>query len=54
LENENLTDKFQVIKVPFHLEAQSKRKLFLIKNKHIEESKEMKKVSKILRRICCQ
>ena len=53
LENELRTEKLQIIKVPFHQEAQSKRKLFLVKNKTNDESKEMKKVTKILRRICC-
>lgn len=53
LENELRSEKFQIVKVPFHTEAQSKRKMFLVKNKNDDETKEMKKVSKILRRICC-
>ena len=53
LENELRTEKNHIVKVPFHTEAQSKRKMFLVKNKNGDESKEMKKVSKILRRICC-
>ena len=53
---ENLTrsEKTQIIKVPFHSEAQSIRKIFLVKNKNATESKEMKKISKVLRKNCCQ
>lgn len=52
-ENSLRLEKSQIIKVPFHLEAQSTRKIFLVKNKNATESKEMKKVSKILRKSCC-
>lgn len=53
LENVSRHEKSAMIKIPFHSEAQSARKLYLVKRKTFPESKEMKKVSKILRKTCC-
>jgi hypothetical protein len=53
LENERKTEGPSIVKVPHHREAESQRQLFLVKPKNVEETKEMKKVSKILRKICC-
>lgn len=53
LENERHTDKFSIVKVPHHRDAESRRKLFLVKLKNTQESKEMKKLSKTLRKTCC-
>ncbi len=52
-ENMQRSERSQFIKVSFHSEAQGLRKLYLVKNKNSIESKEMKKVSKILRKTCC-
>jgi DNA-binding transcriptional LysR family regulator len=53
LENEGLAEKSSLVKVPHHQNAESRRKLFLVKPKTADESKEMKKISKVLRKICC-
>lgn len=44
------SDKFQ--KIPEHKKAESKRKIYLVKAKNSEETKAMKKVSKVVRKIC--
>lgn len=53
LENKRLGEKFQIVRVAEHREVESKRKLFLVKAKNLEETREMKKASKILRKVCC-
>lgn len=53
LENVKMLEKTQIIKVPQHKQAETRRKLFLVKTKTSEETKDMKKTSKILRKICC-
>lgn len=53
LENEKISDQNKFIKIPDHKNAESKRKLLLVKSSKNDESKEMKKVSKILRKHCC-
>lgn len=45
----NKTDK--LVQIPAHKKASSERQIFLIKPKNVEESKEMKKVSKIIRKL---
>jgi DNA-binding transcriptional LysR family regulator len=52
LENEK-QPVFSIVKVPSHRAAETKRQLFLVKPKTAEETKEMKKISKVLRKICC-
>ncbi len=52
LENER-NPSGAIVKVPSHRTAESKRQLFLVKAKSADESKEMKKITKVLRRICC-
>lgn len=42
-----------IVAVPEHKKAQTLRKLFLVKRQIVEESAEMKKVAKVMRRICC-
>lgn len=46
------TPEDKIIKVKKHSGAESQRKIFLVKNKAVEESAEMKKVSKVIRKIC--
>lgn len=53
LENERTFDKNKIVKVAEHKGAESKRKLMLAKSSQSEESKEMKKIAKVLRRTCC-
>lgn len=53
MENASRHEKSAIVKVPFHTEAQSIRKLYLVKHKTTPESKDMKKISKILRKNCC-
>lgn len=52
LENQTRSEKNKIIAVPAHAQAQSKRKLFLAKLKAHEETKDIKKASKVLRRLC--
>ena len=42
----------QFIKIPEHKNAETKRKIYLIKSKLSEESKEMKRASKVIRKVC--
>ena len=51
LENEKSGQR-NFIKIPEHLEAESKRKIYLIKSKLTDETKEMKKSSKLIRKLC--
>jgi DNA-binding transcriptional LysR family regulator len=51
-ENERLSEKLKVLKVPSHKTAETKRKLYLVKTKNSEETLQMKKTTKIFRRIC--
>ncbi len=53
LENELQNGFSKFVKVPYHKDAESRRKLYLVKSKILDESTEMKKISKVLRRICC-
>lgn len=53
LENQERTQNLMLVKVPEHRKAESKRKLFLVKTKKSDESKEAKKVAKVLRKLCC-
>lgn len=53
LENEKTFEKNKFVKIPEHKVAESKRNLLLAKSSKSVESKEMKKVSKILRKHCC-
>lgn len=43
----------KIVKVKAHAKAETKRKLFLVKPQAAEESREMKKAAKVLRKICC-
>jgi DNA-binding transcriptional LysR family regulator len=51
--NKNTSADFIIKKISDHSGAITKRKIFLIKSKLVEETKEMKKMAKIIRRICC-
>jgi DNA-binding transcriptional LysR family regulator len=53
LENENTYNQNKIVKIPEHKIAESKRKLLLVKASKQDESKEMKIVSKVLRKYCC-
>lgn len=53
IENEKQPERFQFLKVPGHKQAETKRKLFLVKTRTSEETKDMKRVAKILRKTCC-
>lgn len=52
LENEN-SPSHKFAKVKDHHKAESNRQVYLVKSKSNAESKEMKKVSKIVRSVCC-
>ncbi len=53
LESERARKAFKIVPVKDHKAAQSKRKLYLVKRQTAEESSEMKKSAKIIRRVCC-
>ncbi len=53
LENERIQNENKIVKVREHKSAESRRKLFLVKRQSAEESKEMRRISKIVRRVCC-
>lgn len=52
IRNKKKLQNLQIVKAPHHKKIESKRKIFLIKSKSIEESIEMKKLSKVIRRLC--
>jgi DNA-binding transcriptional LysR family regulator len=53
LENARSANRSKIISVKAHKAAATKRKLFLVKRQSVEESPEMKRATKIIRRICC-
>ena len=53
LENKNFMGEHKIVKMKEIKDVETKRKLYLIKQQSVEESSEMKKVAKVLRRICC-
>jgi DNA-binding transcriptional LysR family regulator len=53
LENSQSPNRPKIVPVKEHKAAQTRRKLFLVKRQAAEESTEMKKVAKVVRRICC-
>lgn len=53
LENQRITkDQHKIVKIQEYKKAETKRKVYIVKKQSSEESKEIKKVSKILRQIC--
>jgi DNA-binding transcriptional LysR family regulator len=53
LENSTLKSEFKIVKVKEHRAAESRRKLFFVKSRSSVESSEMKKMCKVVRRVCC-
>lgn len=50
---ENKQDrKFKLVSVEEHLKAETKRTVFLVKTKLIEETKSMKRLAKVIRQVC--
>ncbi|QDK37763.1 LysR family transcriptional regulator [Bdellovibrio sp. NC01] len=52
-ENKFVREDLHLVKIKEFKSAETKRKLYLVKRQSAEESKEMKKIAKVLRRICC-
>lgn len=51
-ERENEFSRLKILKVKGHAKAETKKKIYLIKNQSAAESKEMKKAAKVIRKIC--
>ena len=43
----------RILRIMEHKKAVTSRKLFLVKWKSVEESKQMKKVVRVIRKTCC-
>lgn len=53
LENASLKHEAKIVKIKGHKGAESRRTLFLVKSRSSMESPEMKKMCKVIRRLCC-
>lgn len=53
LENQRINkEQHKIVKIQEYKKAETKRKVYLVKRQSAEETKEIKKVSKVLRQIC--
>ena len=52
LESKQQSKRPKIVVIDEHRKAETKRKLFLIKRKNVEESSEMKKAVRVIRKVC--